>query len=243
MGKESGLGGEPFSIRFASASHERAENPHEDKNMKCRDASLLAVGTALTLAGNPARPSENLARVPDIDAARHAAGLISRADRAIRRYLDACHSNRDALEVVTSDARIEYTLDSPGALLSLDASSIFASCGSIGIPGAQPVNLWIFPTGEENAVFVQYDIPSSGPVSNGGAAERQVALVEMRGERIQRMRNFGAVPELLLATMNGKAQSELCARLSWNGERLATNAVTSVVLPLHSPDSVSVSSP
>lgn len=211
--------------------------------MKRRDATLLVAGAALTLIAHPARPAEHPTRVPVIDAARPAAALISRADRAIRRYLDACRSNHDALDIVTGDARIEYTLDDPGALLSLDASSIFASCASAGTSDAQAVNLWIFTTGEENAVFVQYDIQSSGPERKPPLATRQIALVEMRGERIHRMRNFGAPPELLVAAMQGKVQSELCARLSWNGERLATNAVTSVFRPVPVPDSTSVSSP
>ena len=212
--------------------------------MNCRDASLLAVGTALTLAGNPTWPAEPSTHVPKIDAARAAAALISRADRAIRRYLDACGSTRDAQDIVTSDARIEYTLDNPGALLSLDASSIFASCAPIGMSGAQPGDLWIFPTGEENAVFVEYDLPDSGPASTGeGAAARQVALVEMRGDRIHRMRNFGGAPELVLAAINGSVQSELCARLSWNGGRLATNVAVPVSAPLQGTDFVRVSSP
>jgi hypothetical protein len=219
--------------------------------MNCRDVSLLAVGTALTLAGTAPAPAEHSipsaippatqsgTHVPDIDAVRPTAGLISAADRAIRRYLEACRSNRDAADIVTADARIEYTLDDPGAFLSLDASSIFSTCGSVGASATRPGRLWIFPTGEDNAVFVQYDIPASAP--GEVPAARQVALVEMRGERIHRMRNFGAAPERLLAAVHGSVQSELCARLSWNGERLATNAMTMSVLP--DPQSVRVSSP
>jgi hypothetical protein len=222
--------------------------------MNCRDVSLLVVGTALTLAGTAAAPAEHSipssipsatpsdTRVPDIDPVRPAAGVISRADRAIRRYLDACRSNRDAADVVTPDARIEYTLDDPGAFLSLDASSILSTCASVGASGARPSQLWIFPTGEENAVFVQYDVSASA--SGEVPAARQVALVEMRGERIHRLRNFGAAPERLLAAIHGTVQSELCARLSWNGERLATNAMTMrIVHPPRDAYSVRVSSP
>ncbi|MEJ1961639.1 MAG: hypothetical protein WDO56_08880 [Gammaproteobacteria bacterium] len=44
--------------------------------------------------------------------------------------------------------------------------------------------------------------------------QQQIALVEMRGDRIYRMRNFGTPPETLVAAMRGRAQSELCASLS-----------------------------
>lgn len=207
--------------------------------MKRRDASLLCVGAALTVACDAASSAESSTRVPDIEATRPAAALISRADRAIRRYLDACRTAREAPDVVTSDARIEYTLDSPGEFLSLDASSIFASCRSMGAAAAQPEYLWIFPTGESDAVFIQYETPASGETPQA----RQLALVEMRGERIQRMRNFGAAPELLLAAMHGSVQSELCARLSWNGERFATNSAVIAVQSSHVPGAASVSSP
>jgi hypothetical protein len=54
-------------------------------------------------------------------------------------------------------------------------------------------NLWIFPTGDATSVFVQYEMPAA----NGAAPQRQLALVEMRGERIARMIKFAPMPPAL----------------------------------------------
>jgi hypothetical protein len=166
--------------------------------MKCRSVSVAALGVVLTCGTHLARPAEIAIHVPDTAAAHSARDLISRAGRALRRYLEACDSTtaREPREIVTSDARIEFALNTEGASLTLDANAVFAGCIAVG-------ELWIYPTGDKNAVFVQYDMPT-----------RQIAVIEMRGERIQRMRNFGAAPAALLEAMRGTAQSELCTRLS-----------------------------
>jgi hypothetical protein len=180
--------------------------------MKCLNASVIAIGAVLTCAAHPARPAEIAIRVPDTAAARSAAGLISRAERAIRRYLDACESPdaHEPRDIVTQDARIEYTLDNPEAYLSLEGISLFAGCATPAASTLQPKTLWIYPTAVSNAVFVQYDMPAAGD----GTMSQQIALVEMRGERIHRMRNFGAPPAPLMAAIRGRSQADLCARLS-----------------------------
>ena len=203
--------------------------------MKCRDVPVIAMGAVLSCASHLAQPAELAIRVPDTTAARAAAKLISRAERAIRRYMDACESTdaRDPWDVVTHDARIEYTLNDPGAYLSLEASSIFAGCAS----GAGSIggNLWIYPTGESSTVFVQYDLPFTDMQLTTGSKvipPQQLALIEMRGDRIYRMRNFDTVPAPLTAAMEGRAQSELCASLSHVGGSLAANMASHAVEPL-----------
>ena len=193
--------------------------------MKCRNTSVIAMGVVLTCAGPLARPSGIVMRVPDTAAARSAAGLIARAERAIKLYMDACESPdaRDPRDVVTSDARIEYSLDDPGAFLSIDAASHLADCATTVASAVQAANVWIFPTGEKNAVFVQFDLSTAGA---GTLPLQQIAWVELRGARISRMRNFGPAPAPVLAAMRGKAQSELCASLRWYDTRLANDVTT-----------------
>ncbi len=89
--------------------------------MKCRNTSVLAMSVALSCAAGLAHSAEIAVRVPDTAAARSAAGLISRAEHAIRRYADACESAvaQDPWEVVTRDARIEYTLEDPVPISAL----------------------------------------------------------------------------------------------------------------------------
>lgn len=196
--------------------------------MKCRNASVIAMSAALTCAAGFARSAETVIRVPETPAARSASGLISRAERAIRRYVDACESAaaRDPWDVVTRDARIEYTLDDPGAYLSLEASALFAGCAVTAASTSQPKSLWIYPTGEPDSVFIQYDMPNE---TAGTAPRQRLAEIEMRGERIYRMRNFGTPPETLLASMRGRAQSELCASLSRYEGSLVTNMPAQVL--------------
>jgi hypothetical protein len=143
--------------------------------------SLVVTVFALAFAADAANASE-LAQVPQTAAAKAAAGVILKVERAIIDYLSACASNdaQDLQGVLTEDARIEFAMDEPGTYLSIDASSWGADCA------AQISNLWIFPTLDADAVFVQYDVPAS----SGALQERQLVLVEMRGERIARMVNF-----------------------------------------------------
>jgi DNA-binding SARP family transcriptional activator len=79
--------------------------------MNRRNAFAAALGVVLS-GTHLARPAEIAIHVPDTAAARSAASLISNAERAIRHYLDVCESAdaRDPQDIVTSDVRIEYTL-------------------------------------------------------------------------------------------------------------------------------------
>lgn len=150
---------------------------------------VLALCTALVSAAAPAKTVET-AQVPHTAAAKAAAGLISRAEHAIVGYVAACVSNaaQDLNGVMTEDARIEFALDEPGTYLSIDASSWAAGCAANVRSGDSPrmSNLWIFPTLDADVVFVQYDVPAPA----GAVLERQLVLLEMRGERIARMVNF-----------------------------------------------------
>jgi hypothetical protein len=134
--------------------------------------------------------------------------LIARTERAITGYVAACAS-RDVKRLTgltTDDVRVEFTLDEPGTYLTLTSDSLIASCA----PGVSPAGngrMWIFPTNDPNAVFVQYDLA----VSSSKVATRQLALVEMRGEQIARMRNFGPIPAATVASTTLLAAATPCA--------------------------------
>lgn len=134
--------------------------------------------------------------VPATALAAANADLIARADRALRDYVAACSTgDEEAMaRLVTSDAVIEYALEEPGTYLTVDAAVLIArrsaSSESTGA-GAQVSKLWIFPTPNSDVVFVQYTIGSEvGSASQISAADH-LALLEMRGDRIFKMRNFG----------------------------------------------------
>jgi hypothetical protein len=164
--------------------------------MKRCNMMFVPLGVLVAFAVN----ADVTAKAPRIAAAQNAAGMMSHAQRAITSFVAACAS-RDAARlnsVTTDDVRIEYALEDPGSYLSVDAASLITACTAQSAPsntGPGVANLWIFPTSDANAVFVQYDLTA-------GAAEgprRQLALVELRGERIARMLNYSGAPQSLLA--------------------------------------------
>ena len=115
-------------------------------------------------------------------------------DRALRDYVGACSTgDKKALErVVTRDAVVEYELEEPGTFHEVEAAALTA-CLSVNTKvtgtGAHISKLWIFPTPESSVVFVRYTIGSdvrSPQVQDSG----QLAIIEMRGDRIFKMRNF-----------------------------------------------------
>lgn len=178
--------------------------------MTMRKLPMTALGPLLALAADAGLSADVAAQVPDTAAAESAADLISRVERAINGYVAACVSRKpQALSrVATSDVRIEYALDEPGAYLTFDASSLLAGCTASAPAGhaeSHVANLWVFPTLDANAVFVQYDAPGSA----GSIGHRQLALVEMRGDRISRMLNFGAVPSAIVASTMREAEGGL----------------------------------
>ena len=170
--------------------------------MKCHNLFIPTLGAVLTLAADVALSADVAAQVPRTAAAQTASDLISRAELAITDFFAACVS-RDAQglnNVTTNDVRIEYTLDDPEAYLSMDACSLIADCAANTPAGDSESHvsiLWIFPTGDANAVFVQYDAPTGSAET---MSHRQLALVEMRGDRISRMLNFAAVPPFSVAS-------------------------------------------
>jgi hypothetical protein len=188
--------------------------------MKHRKTLILLVCPWLALALQPTLPAHasaapnTAAQVPDTAEALVATDLISRVRHAISGYVAACtsHDARALDDMTTSDVRVEYALEEPGTYLSVDSTSLMADCAT-GLPGAgrkaQLSNLWIFPTRDANAVFIQYDLPAT---PTGTTSQRQLALVEMRGERISRMLNFGVAPPASVASNISKvATAALCS--------------------------------
>jgi len=170
--------------------------------MKSRNLFIPALGAVFALMTGAALSADVAAQSPRTAAAQAAGDLISRAERAVIDFLAACvsHDAQGLHNVTTSDVRIEYTLDDPGTYLGMDAGSLIAECAAntvAGNSGTHVANLWIFPTGDANAVFVQYDAPA-GSVDT--MSHRQLALVEMRGDRISRFLNFAAVPPSMVAS-------------------------------------------
>jgi len=154
-------------------------------------ATVLLTMTVQT--GFAAKP----AQVPAIPQSAASANLIARADRALRDYVAACSSGDiEALaRIVTSDAVVEYALEEPGTYLAVEAAALSGNrSGSSKQTGtaAHISNLWIYPTSDSNVVFVHYTTRSNVRSPGQLPDFEHLALLEMRGDRIFKMRKLGA---------------------------------------------------
>jgi hypothetical protein len=135
--------------------------------------------------------------VPATALAAATADLIDRADRALRDYVAACSTGDDEAiaRIVTSDAVVEYALEEPGTYLAVEAAALSAKrSGNSKLTGAEAhiSNLWIYPTSDSNVVFVHYTTRSDVRSPAQLLDSEHLALLEMRGDRIFKMRNLGA---------------------------------------------------
>ena len=154
----------------------------------------FAVAVLLTVIA-PAGFAAEATHVPSTALAAANADLIARADRALRDYVDACATgDEEALaRTVTSDAAVEYQLEELGTYLKVETVALIANCSVDAKPigtGAHISELWIFPTPDSNVVFVRYTVGSDVRAPAQGKGAGNLATIEMRGERIFKMRHF-----------------------------------------------------
>jgi hypothetical protein len=161
-------------------------------------AALLTLTTTGTRAADLVDAHAIKAHVPQTAAARKWSDLIARTERALGGYAAACASGegRALRQVTTDDLHIEYTLNEPGTYLTVDGANASAGCAAMAGLTSRTSNVWIFPTNSA-VVFVQFDAPNAA----GAPSQRQLALVEMRGERIARIVNFSATPPIMPTTL------------------------------------------
>ena len=153
--------------------------------------AVTAFLTVIAHSGFAGEPTH----VPATALAEANAELIARADRALRDFVGACSSrDKEALaRVVTNDAVIEYELEERGSFFKVDPATRIACLSVNSKPTGTRAGiseLWIFPTPEANVVFVRYtigsDVRSAARLQDTG----QLAIIEMRGDRIFKIRNF-----------------------------------------------------
>ena len=135
----------------------------------------------------------------------------TRVEQALTRFIAGCSSHDAQLldSVTTDDVRIEYSLDAPGTYLTLDGISLAADCGiNMESGGSHIRTMRIYPTNDENVVFVEFDTTND---SSTAPLKRQLALIEMRGEKIARLLNFSA-PANALINARGAGSPSLSVR-------------------------------
>jgi hypothetical protein len=128
----------------------------------------------------------------------------TRVNHAVESYVDALstHDGGSLSKIFTDDAVVEFVNDEPGASLSVHADSLLDD-GVEGshLAGTRPrvTNVRVFPTNDGNTVFVQYDIAADSSVRASDTRD-QLALIEMRCDKIDKMVNFNAPPASLSHT-------------------------------------------
>jgi hypothetical protein len=122
--------------------------------------------------------------------------LVARVEKALSRYATACikHDDRALSYVLTGFAIVEYSTAVPGRFVSVDAIAA-EKCWAAGLAqressSAEPI--WIYLTSDSNYVLVQYPVTTMNTGVNRVAQD--LALIEMDGDRIARVRDYRPAP-------------------------------------------------
>jgi hypothetical protein len=158
-------------------------------------ASVVPLETQLTLAAETepvvtsAPQFRPVTMAPDRPTS---ARLIANVERALSRYAAGCETPEEnaIADVFTSFAVIEYASSIAGHFVGSDAIAAERcwAASALTSTGLEESPIWIYPTSEANDVLIQYTV-----VIGTGAAQRKVqdiALVEMAGDRIARIRDY-----------------------------------------------------
>jgi hypothetical protein len=158
-------------------------------------ASIVPLGTQAALGAetDPAFTAGSQFRSVTMTPDRpSSAPLIANVERALSRYAAGCRTHDETIiaDVFTSLAVIEYASSVAGHFVATDAIAAETCWAASALTGTrlQESPIWIYPTSEANDVLIQYTV-----VIGTGNAQRTVqdiALVEMAGDRIARIRDY-----------------------------------------------------
>ena len=118
--------------------------------------------------------------------------LTNRVANAVAGYVDAM-SARDVnslAKVFTEDAMVEFVADTSQASVTVHADSLLDDAAPSAADSRPHVaNVHVYPTKDVNVAFVQYDVVADS-ADHAGDTSSRLALIEMRGEKIEKMTNF-----------------------------------------------------
>lgn len=145
---------------------------------------LAAASAVLAFGPAPDLASDLPATQPHASVAAHNAEVVSRARRAFLRFTAAClaHDRSRITQTVTDDVVLQYDLPDPGITLVVDSDALDNLCATSAPreTTGQISDLSIFPMTDPNTVFIQY--------------EDHMAIVQLRGDRIAKIRDFTTTP-------------------------------------------------
>jgi hypothetical protein len=169
--------------------------------MKYIPGCVVAVVLALACNSSRALAEYLVVNAPTTELGPADADLIDRGTHAFFQYLTAC-SHQDLPELkktVTDDAVLEYPLKKWGTYLLIDAKVVGSYCG-IATGKAKIAELSVYPTNAAGVLLVNYKLKSDRRARTEQLTEH-LALLEMRQERIFRIRDVSAPNDLMRRLM------------------------------------------
>lgn len=127
------------------------------------------------------------------------AEVVSLARRAFLHFTAACLADDRSriAQTVTDDVVLEYDLPDPGITLTVDTDALDSLCAASApaTTTGQIADLSIFPMTDPNTVFIQY--------------EDHMAIVQLRGDRIAKIRDFTTTPGEIASIAMGSAHTTI----------------------------------
>lgn len=155
--------------------------------MKTRMPWLVAIGATIAMTAHAGA-----------DAVSRAAPSRAAGSDVIASFFAACAAQDEQRlrELATDDLRIEYALETPGTYYTLDSLALGSECAALDELAIDSASVQVFPTADEQAVFVQYELDGKLDFVEH---RQQLALVELRGTRIARILNFSTPANVMLS--------------------------------------------
>jgi hypothetical protein len=162
--------------------------------MKMRNVLIVTAGAVLTLVSHAE------------DTAKETSTSALSIETAIAEFVAACAANdaQRLSDITTPDMRLEYALEDPGTYYGIDVESLVDECSMSAEREAQLSNLHIYPTEDEQVVFVQFQ---TADLRTPASWKSELAIVEMQANRIARIINL-APPAEVVVTARRAAQRE-----------------------------------
>jgi hypothetical protein len=158
---------------------------------------ILGLGLTLSAAilAAPAGAADH-ADSSVLGTAKTAASFSDATRRAVNEFVDAYanHNAAGLAHATTGDFEVQYGLAQTGTYVTVDEDALVASWRDAGVNSSvrdEHSTVAIFPTADAHVVFVTYRIP-------GAAGGEQIALLELRGNRVARAHDLiASAPEFV----------------------------------------------
>lgn len=196
--------------------------------------TILALAVSLLAFGalEPAFAGDTAPQMRIISYKQDSSDAVLKVQRALLRYEAACvaHDRQRISDSLTSFAVIEYATSAAGQFEARDALATEGCWSGLSAlhdrSNGGPVI--VYPTSESNSVLIQYPLRTGKSV--GARSVQDIALVQLDGERIARIRDYlasaphGDIGKHGAKTLSAQSRalraSGVCPQLTANARRI-----------------------